>query len=65
MADVLHYIGLDVHKKTIAYCIKLADRIVVSRGTDKATSAVSLATVFQFRPIWSGEQRLTECEWKV
>ena len=29
----LHYIGLDVHKKTVAYCIKKADGEVVDEGS--------------------------------
>jgi len=29
----VHYIGLDVHKKTIAFCIKLVDGQIVEQGT--------------------------------
>lgn len=28
-----HYVGLDVHKKTIAYCVKQADGTIVDEGT--------------------------------
>src|ERR1700694_449924 len=33
----MHYVGLDIHKKTISYCVKLADGTVVSKGVVKAT----------------------------
>ena len=29
----MHYVGLDVHKKTIAFCIKLIDGQIVEQGT--------------------------------
>jgi transposase len=29
---VLHYIGFDVHKKTISFCVKLADGTIVEEG---------------------------------
>jgi transposase len=32
-----HYVGLDVHKKTIAYCVKQADGTVLNHGTINAT----------------------------
>jgi len=34
----VHYVGLDAHKKTITFCIKLGDGTIVSQGkvpTDK------------------------------
>jgi hypothetical protein len=31
--NAICYIGLDIHKKTIAYCIKQVDGVVVSHGT--------------------------------
>jgi transposase len=31
--NVIHYIGLDVHKKTISYCIKTAAGQIVKEGT--------------------------------
>lgn len=33
----MHYIGLDVHKQSIAFCIKTAEGRVVDRGTLEAT----------------------------
>ena len=34
-----HYVGLDVHKKTISYCVKKADGTVVAEGKVPATVA--------------------------
>jgi hypothetical protein len=36
---VIHYIGLDVHKKTISYCIKTADGGIVREGKLQALRA--------------------------
>jgi len=33
----IHYVGLDVHKKTVAVCVKQADGTIVERGTVAAT----------------------------
>ncbi len=30
--NVIHYIGLDVHKKTISYCVKTATGQIVERA---------------------------------
>ena len=35
--DIMHYVGLDIHKKTISYCVKLADGTMVIKGVVKAT----------------------------
>ena len=31
--NAIYYIGLDIHKKTIAYCIKQIDGVLVQQGT--------------------------------
>lgn len=54
MADSLYYIGLDVHKKTIAYCIKLADGTLVSRGTIKARRAALSEWATSLKHPWIG-----------
>jgi transposase len=33
----IHYVGLDVHKKTVAFCVKQADGTIVEHGTMAAT----------------------------
>ena len=35
----MHFIGLDIHKKTISYCVKDLSGTVLSEGTVAATSA--------------------------
>lgn len=35
--DIMHYVGLDIHKKTISFCLKLADGTIVREGVLKAT----------------------------
>jgi transposase len=37
--NAIHYIGFDVHKKTIAYCVKNADGQIVEEGTLQAQRA--------------------------
>jgi len=31
--DTIYYIGLDIHKKTIAYCVKRSDGVLIRQGT--------------------------------
>lgn len=33
----IHYVGLDVHKKSVSFCVKLADGLIVREGVVKAT----------------------------
>lgn len=33
----MHYIGLDIHKKVIAYCIKTKSGVMIKKGTIRAT----------------------------
>ena len=35
----MHFIGLDIHKKTISYCVKDVSGAVLSEGTVAATRA--------------------------
>ncbi|HEX4604294.1 MAG TPA: IS110 family transposase [Candidatus Angelobacter sp.] len=37
--EIMHYIGLDIHKKTISFCIKLADGTLVREGELAASRA--------------------------
>ena len=39
----LYYIGLDVHKKSISFCIKTGDGTIVQRGQVAATRAALTA----------------------
>jgi len=38
--NVNHHIGFDVHKKSIRYCVKLADGKIVEEGKLRATRVV-------------------------
>ena len=35
--DIMHYVGLDIHKKTVNFCVKLADGTTVGEGVAPAT----------------------------
>jgi hypothetical protein len=37
--DSVYYVGLDVHKKTISYCVKRIDGTIVSEGQVPARRA--------------------------
>src|ERR1041385_934133 len=36
----MHYVGLDIHKKTISYCVRQADGAIVQEGTLAANRQV-------------------------
>jgi transposase len=36
---IMHYVGLDIHKKTISFCVKLADGTIVKEGNIVANRA--------------------------
>ena len=38
--NAIHYIGLDVHKKTISFCVKTADGQIVEEGRLQAERTV-------------------------
>ena len=54
-----HYIGLDVHKKTIQYCIKLADGTLVEQGRIPATRAALADWVQRRKQPWKGAMEAT------
>ena len=62
--NAIHYIGLDVHKKTISYCIKTAAGQIVKEGTVAAERSVlrswagSLAATLAWRYGGDDLQRL-------
>ena len=35
--NISHYIGFDVHKKSVSYCVKTADGRIVEEGKLRAT----------------------------
>ena len=54
-----HYIGLDVHKKTIQYCIKQADGKLVREGRIGATLAELTEWAASLRHPWKGALEAT------
>lgn len=57
--DSFHYVGLDVHKKTISYCVKLADGRIVSEGTVAARRIEMTAWAQQLPTPWMGALEAT------
>ena len=39
--NAIHYIGLDVHKKTISFCVKTADGQIVEEGRPSGAHGVA------------------------
>ena len=59
MMNELHYIGLDVHKKSIQFCAKTADGTIVDEGRIGATRQ-SLRQWAECRPLpWKGAMEAT------
>src|SRR6202167_2277247 len=57
--NVIHYIGLDVHKKTISYCIKTADGRIVREGRLPALRSALRAWAEDLREPWCGAMEAT------
>jgi len=57
--NVIHYIGLDVHKKTISYCIKTADGRIVREGQLQATRLALRSWAEGLREPWCGAMEAT------
>jgi len=57
--NVIHYIGLDVHKKTISYCIKTADGRIVREGKLEATRPALRSWAEGLRESWCGAMEAT------
>ncbi|HTY63481.1 MAG TPA: IS110 family transposase [Acidobacteriota bacterium] len=57
--EELYYIGLDLHKKIIAYCIKTASGAIVSRGTIVATRSALLKWVENLPKPWVAAMEAT------
>lgn len=55
----LYYVGLDVHKRTISYCVKQADGRVVKQGSVAATRAALREWAVQLPGQWSGAMEAT------
>jgi transposase len=49
----MNYLGLDVHKKTISYCLRQADGTIVREGMIEATREALSALLESMPPSWS------------
>ena len=57
--NVKHYIGFDVHKKTIYYCVKLIDGTIVEEGKLSARRATLRQWAGKRREPWHGAMEAT------
>ena len=57
--NVIHYIGLDVHKKTISYCIKTAEGRIVREGKLEASRSTLRSWAEGLREPWCGAMEAT------
>jgi transposase len=57
--NVIHYIGLDVHKKTISYCVKTASGQIVEEGRLEASRAVLRSWAGRRQVAWHGAMEAT------
>jgi hypothetical protein len=57
--NAIHYIGFDVHKKTISYCVKTADGQIVEEGTLEARRAVLRQWAKRRKVGWRGAMEAT------
>jgi transposase len=57
--NAIYYIGLDIHKKTIAYCIKRIDGALVSQGTVAAERKVLSKWLAELPGAWYGAMEAT------
>lgn len=57
--NAIHYIGFDVHKKTISYCIKTAAGKIVQEGTLQAERTVLRRWAEDQRQAWHGAMEAT------
>lgn len=57
--NIHHYIGFDVHKKSISYCVKTADGTIVEEGRLKATRQVLREWAAKRQEPWHGAMEAT------
>jgi transposase len=55
----MYYVGLDVHKKTVSYCVKTGDGSLVQEGTVAATRAALTSWAEHLPKPWSGALEAT------
>ena len=57
--NTVHYVGFDVHKKTVSFCVKAADGTVVNQGVLPSTRSALLGWCHQQTVPWHGTMEAT------
>src|SRR5581483_12203799 len=57
--NVQHYIGFDVHKKTISYCVKASDGTILDEGKITANRATLREWAAKRTQPWQGAMEAT------
>jgi len=57
--EIIHYVGLDVHKKTIAYCIKTVSGQTVRQGVVSAERKALRQWLNELPGPWMGAMEAT------
>jgi transposase len=57
--EKLYYIGLDLHKKIIAYCVKTVSGVIIRRGTVAATRPALLEWIKSLPQPWVAAMEAT------
>jgi len=57
--NAIHYIGFDVHKKTISFCVKTAAGLIVEEGTLEAERTVLRCWAAARKRAWRGAMEAT------
>ena len=57
--NINHYIGFDVHKKSISYCVKAADGQILEEGKLRATHQVLREWAQKRSEPWHGAMEAT------
>ena len=57
--EELYYIGLDIHKKSVSYCVKTKDGTIIAQGKVEATRAALTAWAAAIEHPWVGALEAT------
>ena len=57
--NISHYIGFDVHKKSVSYCVKAADGKIIEEGRLRATRQVLREWAQKRQEPWHGAMEAT------
>lgn len=57
--DAIYYVGLDVHKKTISYCVKRFDGVLIQHGAVASERKALLTWLSKLPGCWAGAMEAT------